>query len=125
MFADFEKRQIWKFGKLPRKKIPMELFLTRRKEPSRIEQQTDCVVLFNKMKIHKAARIFHVTGPNGIEGIGDAYKLIGETWNFVQSAFPYKRLFTKYELTLASNCINVQIQGGFVKKSYKGTAGTV
>ena len=32
--------------------------------------------------------------------------------------FPYKRVFTKYELTLVSNCINIQIQGGFVKKNY-------
>ena len=27
-------------------------------------------------------------------------------------------MFTKYELTLVSNCINIQIQGGFVKKNY-------
>ena len=36
----------------------------------------------------------------------------------MQSVFPYKRVFTKYELTLVSNCINIQIQGGFVKKNY-------
>ncbi|MCF0143965.1 MAG: helix-turn-helix domain-containing protein [Firmicutes bacterium] len=27
-------------------------------------------------------------------------------------------MFTKYELTLVNNCINIQIQGGFVKKNY-------
>ena len=55
---------------------------------------------------------------NGIEGAGDAYRLISESWSFVQNVFPYKRVFTKYELTLVSNCINIQIQGGFVKKNY-------
>ena len=62
--------------------------------------------------------MLHVTGVNGIEGAGDAFKLISESWNFVQNVFPYKRVFTKYELTLVSNCINIQLQGGFVKKSY-------
>lgn len=37
---------------------------------------------------------------------------------FCASVFPYKRVFTKYDLTLVSNCINIQIQGGFVKKNY-------
>ena len=55
---------------------------------------------------------------NGIEGAGDAYKLINESWTFAQSVFPYKRVFTKYELTLVNNCINIQIQGGFVHKNY-------
>lgn len=82
------------------------------------DHQLDCSELYNKMKDNKAVRIFHVTGLSGIEGAGDAYKLIGETWSFVQSVFPYKRVFSKYELTLVNNCIKIQIQGGFVKKNY-------
>ena len=70
------------------------------------------------MKGNRKARIFHVTGLGSIEGTGDAYKLINESWSFVQNVFPYKRVFTKYELTLVSNCISIQIQGGFVKKNY-------
>ena len=27
-------------------------------------------------------------------------------------------VFTKYELALVSNCINIQLQGGYVKKNY-------
>ena len=80
--------------------------------------KNSCVQLFNRLKGNKGARIFHVTGLNGIEGAGDAYRLISESWSFVQNVFPYKRVFTKYELTLVSNCINIQIQGGFVKKNY-------
>ena len=80
--------------------------------------QADCGALFAKVKENRAARLFHVTGLNGIEGAGDAYKLISESWTFAQNVFPYKRVFTKYELTLVNNCINIQIQGGFVHKNY-------
>ena len=77
-----------------------------------------CNGLFEGLKQDRSARIFHVTGVNGIEGAGDAYKLINESWTFAQNVFPYKRVFTKYELTLVNNCINIQIQGGFVHKNY-------
>ena len=82
------------------------------------ELQADCSGLFGKLKEDRSVRIFHVTGVNGIEGAGDAYKLINESWTFAQNVFPYKRVFTKYELTLVNNCINIQIQGGFVRKNY-------
>lgn len=82
------------------------------------DSQTACAGLFNSIKENRSSRIFHVTGVNGIEGAGDAYKLISESWTFAQDVFPYKRVFTKYELTLVNNCINIQIQGGFVKKNY-------
>ena len=74
--------------------------------------------LFNKLKEDKGIRIFQVTGFSGIEGAGDGYRLIAEAWSFVQTVFPYKRVFTKYELALVSNCIHVQLQGGYVKKNY-------
>jgi len=77
-----------------------------------------CVELFDRLKEDKSVRIFHITGLDGIEGAGDAYRLISESWSFVQSVFPYKRVFTKYELALVSNCINIQLQGGHIKKNY-------
>src|SRR5665648_69606 len=77
-----------------------------------------CIELYNRLKEEKTVRIFHVTGIDGIEGAADAYRLISEAWTFVQKVFPYKRVFTKYELALVSNCINIQLQGGFVKKNY-------
>jgi len=80
--------------------------------------RASCISLFNKLKEEKTVRIFHVTGLDGIEGAADAYRLISESWGFVQNVFPYKRVFTKYELALVSNCINIQLQGGYVKKNY-------
>ena len=36
----------------------------------------------------------------------------------MEGIFPYKRVFSKYELVLVSNCINIQVQGGNLKKNY-------
>ncbi len=78
-----------------------------------------CLKLYDRLKEgNKGVRIFHCTGIDGIEGAADAFKLISETWTFVESVFPYKRVFTKYELVLSSNCINIQVQGGYIKKNY-------
>ena len=87
-------------------------------EDNEANHRSQCIELFNKLKEEKTVRIFHVTGIDGIEGAADAYRLISEAWTFVQNVFPYKRVFTKYELALVSNCINIQLQGGFVKKNY-------
>lgn len=82
------------------------------------EEKAVCLKFFDALKENKTVRIFHVTGIDGIEGAGDGFHLIGETWSFVESIFPYKRVFTKYELTLVSNCVNIQVQGGYLKKNY-------
>ncbi len=78
-----------------------------------------CLDLFDSLKeIDKSVRIFHATGLGGLEGAGDAFRLISETWTYVESVFPYKRVFTKYELALVSNCINLSVHGGYQKKNY-------
>lgn len=78
-----------------------------------------CLNLYDKLKEDsKTVRIFHATGIDGIEGAADSFRLISETWTFVENVFPYKRVFTKYELALVSNCINLQVQGGYLKKNY-------
>ncbi len=118
MFSDFEKKTDLEILKITENDETYGMILNMGDEETGPAQQSDCVTLFNKLKENKKARIFHVTGVGGIEGAGDAYKLINESWTFVQNVFPYKRVFTKYELTLVSNCINIQIQGGFVKKNY-------
>ncbi|MDD6154611.1 MAG: PucR family transcriptional regulator [Eubacteriales bacterium] len=78
-----------------------------------------CIGLYDELKEeNKRVRIFQATGVNGIEGAGDAFRLIYETWTFVETVFPYKRVFSKYDLTLVSNCINIQVQGGYLKKNF-------
>lgn len=118
IFAEFEKEEDLNIMKITEGDETYGMILTYDEEGADPAIRNSCVQLFNRLKGNKKARIFHVTGLNGIEGAGDAYRLISESWSFVQSVFPYKRVFTKYELTLVSNCINIQIQGGFVKKNY-------
>ncbi len=87
-------------------------------EDEHVTDRANCINLYNKLKEAKSIRIFHVTGLDGIEGAADAYRLISECWSFAQAVYPYKRVFTKYELALISNCINIQLHGGFLKKNY-------
>lgn len=118
LFSDFEKKTELEVMRLVEDNETYGMILNLENGETTTQQQQDCTALFNKLKESKGARIFHVTGINGIEGAGDAYKLISESWSLVQNVFPYKRVFTKYELTLVNNCINIHIQSGFVKKNY-------
>lgn len=82
------------------------------------DRMADCNVFFERMEREQNVCIFHVTEVNGIEGAGDACRLIAENCAFAQDVFPYSKIFTKFELVLVSNCINIQLQGGHVKRNY-------
>lgn len=118
IFSEFEKAEDLNVMKITEGDETYGMILTYDEEDGNPNLKNSCAKLYERLKQNKKARIFHVTGFNGLEGAGDAYRLISESWSFVQNVFPYKRVFTKYELTLVSNCINIQIQGGFVKKNY-------
>ena len=81
--------------------------------------KTACNDLYDDLKeITKDIRSFHCTGIDNMNSAADGFSLINETWTFVESVFPYKRVFSKYELALVSNCINLQLQGGHIKRNY-------
>ena len=82
------------------------------------ESGESCTELYQELHISDSVVIFHVTGVDGIEGSSDAYQLINEAWPFIQYIFPHQHIFTKYELALASNCINISIKSDSVKKNY-------
>lgn len=117
-FAEFEKKTDMEVLKVAEPEETFGMILKTEHSTDSEGWQAECTELFNVLKENKNVRIFHVTGLNGIEGAGDGFKLISESWSFVQSVFPYKRVFTKYEMALVNSCINIQIQGGFVKKNY-------
>ena len=91
---------------------------TPSQEKNDVNYIEECIALFDRIKEDKKVRIFHVTGVDGIEGAGDGLRLINETSSFVENIFPYKRVLSKYELVLVSNCIYIQITGGQLKKNY-------
>ncbi|MDD6310414.1 MAG: PucR family transcriptional regulator ligand-binding domain-containing protein [Firmicutes bacterium] len=117
-FTDFEKSTDMSILRSVEDDEIYGMILNTDEEHSVSQSLSECAEFFGKLNESEDVKVFHVTGINGIEGAGDAYKLINESWTFVQNIFPYKSTFTKYELTLVSNCINIQIQGGFVKKNY-------
>jgi len=120
VLVNFEKEEELGIMKITEGEETYGMILNRKSQGDEITSamRASCISLFNKLKEEKTVRIFHVTGLDGIEGAADAYRLISESWGFVQNVFPYKRVFTKYELALVSNCINIQLQGGYVKKNY-------
>lgn len=65
-----------------------------------------------------AEKMFHVNMLDGIDDASNAFQIINETEPFIQLIFPYKKSFSKYELALASNCVNISLKGGTVKKNY-------
>ena len=121
IISDFEKSNDIEIIRLVEGEESYGLLVKRGKEPSEgvFTQKLSVLELFDKLKEDdKKVRIFHATGLDGIEGAADSFRLISETWTFVESVFPYKRVFTKYELALVSNCINLQLQGSYLKRNY-------
>jgi len=74
--------------------------------------------LYDKLKAQEGVKLFHVTGLGGIDGAVDGFRTIADTASYSESIFPYKRLFSKYELVLANNCLFLQMQGGKTRKDY-------
>ena len=74
--------------------------------------------LANLLSQYGAKKTFSVMSSAGIEGACNAFQLINETEAFVQFIFPQKRSFTKFELALAANCVNICMNGGSVKRNY-------
>lgn len=62
--------------------------------------------------------LFHVTGVDGVEGAADGFQLINETCSLIKGIFPKKNLFSKYELALAGNCIDLFLKNSGVYKNY-------
>lgn len=121
VISSFEKENDIEIIRLFEGEESYGLLIKKGKEPSEeaFTHKLSVLELFNKLKEdNKRVRIFHATGLDGIEGAADSFRLISETWTFVESVFPYKRVFTKYELALVSNCINLQLQSGYLKRNY-------
>ena len=84
-----------------------------------IDIKVACLEMFDALKSgRKDARIFHVTGMETLDAATEGFKLINRTWNFVEIVFPYKRVFTKYEMSMVCDCVNLQGSGSALKKMY-------
>ena len=72
------------------------------------------------MSTYGAQKTFHVLSGGGVEGMCNSFQLINKTEGFVQFIFPYKRSFSKFELALAANCVNICMSesDSSIKRSY-------
>lgn len=78
-----------------------------------------CLEMFDELKSgRKDARIFHVTGMETLDAATEGFKMINKTWNYVQVVFPFKRVFTKYEMSMVCDCVSLQTNGSALKKMY-------
>ena len=81
--------------------------------------KTACLSMFDELKAGRQdVRIFHSTGIEDLDSAIEGFKLINETWNYVETVFPYKRVFTKYEMSMVCNCIMIKMQNPGLKKMY-------
>lgn len=88
-------------------------------EDRRMAYKSACLDMFDALKAGKPnVRIFHSTGIEGLDNAVEGFKLINETWNYVETVFPYKRVFTKYEMSMVCNCMDIILQNSGLKKMY-------
>ena len=77
-----------------------------------------CAKLYDEIKSIGGVKISHVTGIDGVEGACDAFRLINENTKAASTVFPFKRKFSKYDLSLVAGCNRIQSEGGFIKKMH-------
>ncbi len=78
-----------------------------------------CLEMFDELKGgRKDMRLFHITGIETLDAAVEGFRLINKTWRFVEVVFPYKRVFSKYEMSMVCDCINIQSGNSSLKKMY-------
>jgi vacuolar-type H+-ATPase subunit F/Vma7 len=84
-----------------------------------IEAKNAVLEMFDVLKEgRRDARIFHVTGMESLESAVDGFKMISRTVKFIQAVFPYKRVFSKYEMTMVNDCVYMQTGAMMLRKMY-------
>ena len=84
-----------------------------------ISVKNACLSMYEKLKGgRKDARIFHITGIESLEAVVEGFKLINRTSKMIEKVFPYKRVFSKYEISMVCDCVYMQTGSASLKKMY-------
>ena len=84
-----------------------------------IEVKNACLEMFDRLKsVKKDGRIFHVTGTERLESCVDGFKMINKTARYMEKVFPFKRVFSKYEISMVSDCVYMQSGSQAQRKMY-------
>ena len=71
-----------------------------------IEVKNACLKMFDELKgICKDEKVFHVTGMETLETCIDGFKMINKAAKYIEKIYPYKRMFSKYEISMVSDCV--------------------
>lgn len=78
-----------------------------------------CIQMYEALKSgRKEARLFHMTGTESLESAVEGFRLINKTAKFMETVFPYKRVFSKYEISMVCDCVFMQNGSSAMKKMY-------
>jgi hypothetical protein len=84
-----------------------------------IEIKNACLKMFDEIKsLCKEEKIFHVTGMETLETCIDGFKMINKTAKYIEKIFPYKRMFSKYEISMVSDCVYMEEGAQTQRKMY-------
>lgn len=78
-----------------------------------------CLGMYEKLKSgRKESRIFHITGNESLESAVEGFRLVSRTHKYMETVFPYKRVFSKYEISMVCDCVFMQTGSSSMKKMY-------
>lgn len=84
-----------------------------------IEVKNAALKLYDELKSgHKDTRIFHITGLEALEAAVDGFKMISRTSKYMERVFPFKRVFSKYEISMVSDCVYMTSGAPALRKMY-------
>lgn len=84
-----------------------------------IDVKNAALRLFDELKSgHKDTRIFHITGMESLEAAVDGFKMISRTAKHIEKVFPFKRVFSKYEISMVSDCVYMSAGAPALRKMY-------
>ena len=84
-----------------------------------IETKNACLAMFDELKAAcRDERIFHITGMETLEACVDGFKMINKTSRYMERVFPFKRVFSKYEISMMSDCVYMQTGSQQQRKMY-------
>ena len=84
-----------------------------------IEVKNAALKLYEELKSgHKDTRIFHITGLETLDAAVDGFKMIARTSKYMERVFPFKRVFSKYEISMVSDCVYMASGAPALRKMY-------
>ena len=88
-------------------------------QESGIAAKNACLDMFDELKtLCRDERIFHITGMETLENCVDGFKMINKTRRYMEKVFPFKRVFSKYEISMVSDCVYMQTGSQLQRRMY-------